>query len=202
MTGEEEDTDVGFPGPGHWIAEREWPMKLAMSALAAGAVVAGYIQLPFGATDVVDKFLAPTFADSRLAGRHVGDGITAVGLALTAGLAIGGIGLAWVLWVARPELPARLRARARGAYELFVNKWYFDEAYDEGVVRPVALAGRFLQTTFERVVIQGLLVDGALRVVRGGSLVVRNAQSGLLRYYAALLLVGVTGLALYFLLRV
>jgi len=132
----------------------------------------------------------------------VGNGITAVGLALTAGLAIGGIGLAWVLWVARPELPARLRARARGAYELFVNKWYFDEAYDEGVVRPVALAGRFLQSTFERVVIQGLLVDGALRVVRGGSLVVRNAQSGLLRYYAALLLVGVTGLALYFLLRV
>ena len=31
MTGEEEDTDVGFPGPGHFIAEREWPMKFAMS---------------------------------------------------------------------------------------------------------------------------------------------------------------------------
>ena len=34
MTGEEEDTDVGFPGPGHFIAEREWPMKIAMSTLA------------------------------------------------------------------------------------------------------------------------------------------------------------------------
>jgi hypothetical protein len=66
----------------------------------------------------------------------------------------------------------------------------------------VALAGRFLRTTVERVVIQGLLVDGAVRLVRGGSLVVRNAQSGLLRYYAALLLAGVAGLALYFLLRV
>src|SRR5947209_6849980 len=30
MTGEEEDTDIGFPGPGHYIAEREMPMKVAM----------------------------------------------------------------------------------------------------------------------------------------------------------------------------
>src|SRR5687768_12257066 len=29
-TGEREDTDVGFPGPEHHIAEREWPMKAAM----------------------------------------------------------------------------------------------------------------------------------------------------------------------------
>ena len=30
-TGEPEDTDVGFPGPEHHIAEREWPMKVAMA---------------------------------------------------------------------------------------------------------------------------------------------------------------------------
>ena len=30
-TGEAEDTDVGFPGPEHHIAEREWPMKAAMA---------------------------------------------------------------------------------------------------------------------------------------------------------------------------
>src|SRR5688500_14432832 len=40
-TGEEEDTDVGFPGPGHYIAEREWPMKVAMSVLGFGALFAG-----------------------------------------------------------------------------------------------------------------------------------------------------------------
>ena len=202
MTGEEEDTDVGFPGPQHWIAEREWPMKAAMSVLAVGAVVAGLIQIPFGVTDVVDKFLAPTFSDSRLAARHVSDGITALGLGLAAGIALAGIGAAYVLWVARPELPGRIRARAHGIYELLVNKWYFDEAYESGIVRPAAVTGRFLQRTFERVVIDGLFVGGALRVVRGGSLVVRNAQTGLLRYYAALLLVGVAAVALYFLLRV
>ena len=35
MTGEPEDTDVGFPGPEHHVAEREWPMKAAMGPLAA-----------------------------------------------------------------------------------------------------------------------------------------------------------------------
>ena len=35
MTGEPEDTDVGFPGPEHHIAERAWPMKAAMGAARA-----------------------------------------------------------------------------------------------------------------------------------------------------------------------
>ena len=30
LTGEKEDTDVGFPGAEHHIAERDWPMRLAM----------------------------------------------------------------------------------------------------------------------------------------------------------------------------
>jgi NADH-quinone oxidoreductase subunit L len=202
MTGEEEDVDVGFPGPEHHVAERELPMKAAMSVLAVGAVFGGLIQIPFGVTDVVDRFLRPTFADSRLAERHVSHGITWLGLGLAATIAVAGIGLAYVLWVARPELPGRIRARAGALYELFVNKWYFDELYDRGVVRPMAVTGRWLQRTFERVVIDGVLVGGAVAVVRTGSQVVRGAQTGLLRYYAALLLLGVAGLSLYFLLRV
>ena len=35
MTGEPEDTDVGFPGPEHHVAERAWPMKAAMGAAGA-----------------------------------------------------------------------------------------------------------------------------------------------------------------------
>ncbi len=46
MTGEEEDYDVGFPGQEHVIAEREMPMKLAMSALALLAIVGGVLQIP------------------------------------------------------------------------------------------------------------------------------------------------------------
>src|SRR5262245_35265523 len=64
-TGESEDTDVGFPGPSHQIAERELPMRIAMSVLAFGALFAGFVQIP-GVDDVVHRFLHGSFLDSKL----------------------------------------------------------------------------------------------------------------------------------------
>src|SRR3954462_4981486 len=63
-TGEVEDTDVGFPGPEHHIAERAAPMRVAMGALAVLAVVGGLLQVP-GVDSAIHNFLEPTFADSR-----------------------------------------------------------------------------------------------------------------------------------------
>ena len=63
-TGEEEDIEVGFPGPDHHIAEREPSMKVAMFVLAILATVAGALQLPFGIDDAIQNFLA---ADVRRA---------------------------------------------------------------------------------------------------------------------------------------
>src|ERR671910_655046 len=63
-TGEVEDTDVGFPGPEHHIAEREWPMKGAMGLLAVGALFAGVLQIP-QVTEILHDFLHPSFEESR-----------------------------------------------------------------------------------------------------------------------------------------
>ena len=63
MTGEPEDTDVGFPGPEHHVAERAWPMKAAMGPLALLAIVGGYVAIP-GVDNVIQNFLEPVFADS------------------------------------------------------------------------------------------------------------------------------------------
>jgi NADH-quinone oxidoreductase subunit L len=52
QTGEVEDTDVGFPGPEHHIAEREWPMKIAMGTLALLAVVGGCSRSPASTTSI------------------------------------------------------------------------------------------------------------------------------------------------------
>jgi NADH-quinone oxidoreductase subunit L len=50
------------------------------------------------------------------------------------------------------------------------------------------------------VVVNNFFVGGTSGAVRAGSAAVRSVQSGYLRYYTGLLLLGVTGLALYFLL--
>jgi NADH-quinone oxidoreductase subunit L len=201
-THEEEDTDVGFPGPGHYIAEREWPMKVAMSALAIGAIFGGLIQVPF-VDDLVNVFLRPDFVNDPAYEKVINEpsnGLLIFGLILSAVIAVVGIGLAYVIWVQRPELAGAFRQRFRPLYELSFHKWWFDELNDAVFVRPGATIGRWASNVFERVVIDGL-VNGTVSVVRAGSSVVRAAQDGFLRVYAALLLVGLALVALWFLLQ-
>jgi NADH-quinone oxidoreductase subunit L len=199
-TGEVEDTDVGFPGPHHTIAERALPMKVAMTLLAIGAVGAGLVQIP-EVDDVITNFLRPTFAGSPLYEPHTRDGLLIFGLCLGTALALSGIAIAYRIWVKNPSFAVRARERFGAVYELLAHKWYFDELIDSAVVRPAAAFGRFATGTFERVFVQDTLVGGSTGIVRAGSAAVRAVQSGFLRYYAALLVLGVTGVAFYFLLQ-
>ena len=68
-------------------------------------------------------------------------------------------------------------------------------------VAPAARAGRFARYGFERRVVDDTIVGGTTGLVRAGSAAVRAAQSGFVRYYAALLVLGITGVSLYFLLQ-
>jgi NADH-quinone oxidoreductase subunit L len=197
--GEIEDTDVGFPGPDHVVAERAWPMRAAMGTLALLAIVGGIVAIP-KSTSWLDHFLAPTFADSTLVS-HASNAMLAIGLILGAVVSVAGIATAYYVWVARPGLATSIRARFAGPATLFENKWYFDELIDALVVRPGAWFGRFAQNSFERVFVNGVLIGGSTGLVRAGSALVRATQSGLLRVYAGLMLLGIAGVALYFLLQ-
>ncbi len=198
--GEVEDTDVGFPGPEHHIAEREPTMRIAMGALALLAIVGGLLQIP-KVTHVIDHFLEPTFHDSALFERHPSDGLIAFGLLLGAAVGIAGIAIAYFVWVRRPQIAVAARERLAPLHTLFVNKWYFDELIDLLVVRPARWFGAWSQQTFERVFVNGLLVGGTTGIVRAGSSAVRAAQTGFLRYYTLLIVVGMVVLAFYFLLN-
>jgi NADH-quinone oxidoreductase subunit L len=201
-TGEEEDTEVGFPGPDHHIAERELPMRAAMGILAVLATIGGFLQLPFGIVDAIDNFLEPSFADSKYySSLDPSDGFTLLGLGIGAVLGLAGIAVAYRVWVQRPGTAERVRARFGAPYTLFKNKWFFDEGINIAIVRPFAAGGRFAQATFERVFVNETLVGGPTGIVRAGGAAVRAIQSGFLRAYAALVLLGLAGLALYFLIQ-
>jgi NADH-quinone oxidoreductase subunit L len=204
-TGEAEDTDVGFPGPVHNIAERAWPMRIAMSLLALGAVGAGLVQIP--KTDfVIDDFLRPSFATSKLYEPHTHNGLLVLGLGLGTVVGLLGIAVAHRVWIGGRELATSTAIRSRTAlgrslYELFLNKWWFDELIDAAVVAPMAATGRFARDTFEGRFVEGTLIGGTTGLVRAGSAAVRAAQNGFVRYYAALLVLGVAGVGFYFLLQ-
>jgi NADH-quinone oxidoreductase subunit L len=200
MTGEPEDTDVGFPGPEHYVAEREWPMKAAMGPLALLSIVGGYVAVP-GVTDVIEKFLEPTFQDSRFHDSVPSDSAEWLGLAVGGVISIIGIGLAWWVYIRQPGTATRVRERYARVHAFLVNKWYFDELYEAMFVRPVATIGGFSRRVIETEFVQGTIVGGATGVVRVGSSFARAIQTGYLRAYALMLLLGVAALTLYFLIN-
>jgi NADH-quinone oxidoreductase subunit L len=197
-TGEPEDTDVGFPGPEHHIAERSWPMRAGMAPLALLAIVAGVVQIP-GVTHVIETFLEPTFEDSDF--HHAGptDSAEWIGLAVGGLISIGGIALAYVVYLRRRELRLVIRERFDALHTFLLNKWYFDEIYEAAIVRPARAAGEFGRSVVETAFVQGVIVGGVTGIVRTGAAAVRSIQTGELRSYALVLLVGAGGLGLYFL---
>ena len=201
MTGEVEDTEVGFPGPEHHIAERE----VADEGRDGRARRAGdHRRLPADpgrdgrSCTTSSSRRSPTPSSTRtlepIGARRSGSGSP--------------IGARDRPRRHRHRL-AHLRPRRQGGGDpgalrprctsFFVNKWYFDEAIDFLIVRPTAWLGRFANSTVERVFVNGALIGGSTGAVRTLSAAVRGLQSGYLRYYAALLLIGLTGLGAYFL---
>ncbi|MET0926970.1 MAG: NADH-quinone oxidoreductase subunit L [Solirubrobacterales bacterium] len=196
-TGEPEDADVGFPGPEHHIAEREWPMKVAMAALGFGALFIGLLQVP-GVDHVLSTFLAGTFEESPLFHIEPTVGDSWLGLAVGGSISVIGVLGAYVCYVRRPGVTVRLAERYRRLHAFLFNKWYFDELIDALVYRPTVATGRFANSVFERYVVDGI-VAGAIGLVKGAGSVVRGAQSGLVRGYALLLVGGFAALGIYFL---
>jgi NADH-quinone oxidoreductase subunit L len=197
-TGEKEDTDVGYPGPEHHVAEQSLPMRIAMAPLALLSVIAGIVFLP-GVTKWLEHFLHPSFEESRFIEDHPSVGAEWIGIIAGGTLSVVGIAVAWSMFVRRPGVTLELRERARPLHDFFFNKWYFDELYEIVFVRPSAAFGRFGRGVVESALVQGLFVGGASGVVRGGTAFARAIQTGALRAYALLLMIGLGGLALYFL---
>ncbi len=198
-TGESEDTDVGFPAEEHHIAERAGPMRAAMAPLAVLALIAGFLQVP-GVTDVIEKFLEPTFADSHFHEAAPSDSDEWIGLVVGGLIALTGITAAYFAYVRRRGITLQLRDRYAHVHAFLVNKWYFDELFEALFVRPVTTAGAFGRGVIETRFVQGFIVGGATSVVRAGTSFARAIQTGYLRAYALLLMLGVAVLALYFLL--
>jgi NADH-quinone oxidoreductase subunit L len=107
-------------------------------------------------------------------------------------IAAAGVAIAWLLYVRRPELPARVRATFGGLHRAVANKFWVDEAYDALFVRPlVRFSDRVLYRTVDVGVIDGAAVEGSSRAVRALARdVLRHVQSGLAQAYLVVMLLG------------
>jgi NADH-quinone oxidoreductase subunit L len=149
----------------------------------------------------LEKFLEPSFEDSDFV-HLVPSATTEWTFAVVGGLvSLAGIGLAYVIYMQRRGTTARLIDRFPAVHGFLANKWYWDELYDYGVVRPMVAFGNFGRTVIESRFIQDTIIGGAVGAVRVGTTFARSIQSGYLRAYALLLIAGMVALGLYFLLQ-
>ena len=110
-----------------------------------------------------------------------------------------GIGLAYLMYMLRPELPARLATTFQPAYQFLVHKWYFDELYDAVFVRPAQWLARALWHVGDETLIDGM-PNGAAALAAGGSAQVVKIQTGSIAVYAFTMLIGLVVLVSLFLL--
>ena len=102
-----------------------------------------------------------------------------------------GTGTAFVLYILRPDLPARIAETNRPIYDFLLNKWYFDEIYARLVVRPVMGLGRALWKQGDGAVIDGGINGLAMGIVPFFSRLAGRAQSGYLFTYVFGIVVGI-----------
>jgi NADH-quinone oxidoreductase subunit L len=133
-------------------------------------------------------FRVPEFLKDFFPARPEVEDQTLMLISVAAGFA--GIGLAWLIYVARPGMAGSLAAAFSWPYRLIYNKYFVDEIYDAAVVKPVVGGSRLI---LWRGVDAGL-IDGAVNGVGSRSRdlggILRLMQSGNVRSYAAWVLLG------------
>ncbi len=150
-------------------------MTAPLAILALLSLGGGYFAVP--------RFLEPLFPAVEEA-----HDFTLVAISVAAGLI--GIGLAWLLYVARPTLPDLIAARLGGLYTLVYNKYFVDEIYGAAVVDPLVAGSReVLWKGMDAGVIDGT-VNGLAHQAQGVGRVLRLIQSGNIRSYATWVVFG------------
>ncbi|HTR84942.1 MAG TPA: NADH-quinone oxidoreductase subunit L [Reyranella sp.] len=177
-----------------WDHAHESPpvMLIPLYVLATGAVLSGFVAYPWFVGADWENFWSHAIAVN--ATEHILHAMHEIPewagtLPLLMGLA--GIALSYVYYIAVPTLPERTARAFRPLYELFYNKWYFDEIYDAIFVRPALAIGRIFWKKGDGAVIDGLGPDGIAARAQDMAGVLSRAQSGYLYHYAFVMLGGV-----------
>ena len=109
-------------------------------------------------------------------------------------LALAGVACAWYFYMVRPDLPALCARRLAPVHSALVHKYGFDLLYEEVLARIGRGLGSLFWRIGDRILIDGLLVNGSARVVGWFSSLIRQLQTGFLYTYAFAMIIGLVAL--------
>lgn len=113
-------------------------------------------------------------------------------------LALGGVVTAWYMYLINPAVPAAFARVLRPLIVVLENKYYLDWFNENILARGARLLGTGLWKGGDRMLIDGLLVNGSWKLIGWISGRVRQLQSGYLYHYALAMILGIFVLMTYF----
>ncbi|MBW4700289.1 MAG: NAD(P)H-quinone oxidoreductase subunit 5 [Aphanocapsa lilacina HA4352-LM1] len=188
--GHGEDHDHGEEhGHGGAPHESPWSMTLPLVVLAVPSILIGFVGLPWD--NAFGHFL------EEGSGYHGAEHAFELGhFLLIAGsstlLSVGGIALAYYLYILRPELPGQIARRFEPVYLFFINKWNFDWLYEQAFVKTSRLLARGTLQVDQKGVDGVVNFSGLTTLLAGEGL--KYFESGRAQFYVLIIFGSLLGL--------
>jgi NADH-quinone oxidoreductase subunit L len=179
----------------HHLHESPKSMTIPLLLLCVGAVASGWLGISnlLGETIGIEHinwftgFMAPVLGHPEAHGTASQEW-TVMTISSLAGLS--GIGLAYVLYVKRTDLPVKLAQQFNAVHRILFNKYYVDELYSFLIIRPTMWVSSNVLVGFtDRKVIEAV-VNGVPGAIGGFSKSLRKIQTGFLQHYATIMAMG------------
>jgi len=175
----------------HHLHESPASMTMPLIVLAILSVIGGYVGLPahwlWG--NRFEAFLEPVFGAAAHEGAHLAAATEYALMGVSVLVALLGLGVAYVFYIVRPDLPESLAEKFSYPYDLILNKYYVDELYDMLFVRPTVAFSTWLWRVVDVGVIDAL-VNGTADAVGANSGLWRRLETGNVQHYAVSMLLG------------
>ncbi len=180
----------------HHLHESPASMTLPLIVLAILSTVGGFMGAPmFLGKHYLADYLTPIFTYSRqilpaaftTEPEHSTE-LMLIGVSVL--VAVVGIVLAYVQYVARAQRPAEEEAQRSGIDSLVYHKYYIDELYNALIVKPVMALSTGLYKFVENGIIDPI-ANGVGRATLAGGQLLRYVQTGSVETYLILMVLGI-----------
>ena len=192
--GDHAHAEHGHGGKPH---ESPWVVTVPLVLLAIPSAVIGWVTIEpmlyggwFGQSIAVSETMKEMAKEFHGAGAMVLHALATPPF----WLALGGAGLAGYLYLARPDLPAVIKARSGVIATILERKYGFDEFNDWFFAGGARALGKALATWGERTIIDGIMVNGTAKLIGWFAGVARRVQTGYVYHYAFTMIIGLCAL--------
>ncbi len=187
--------------------ESPWTVTVPLLVLGALSVVGGFLSIPplFTGGEAIHfslhHWLHPVMANSEVHVRealHHNHALEWGLMGLSTAVALGSIGLTWLLWGGgKDKLRDIFAEKVPALHKVLWNKWYVDELYEITLIGPIVRFSReVLWRIVDEVLVDGL-VNGVASFCKHLADKVGRLQDGDVGRYATVMMAGMLALVLF-----